>query len=260
VPYEDEDRGGGERRSAGVFDPHDVMRQRQQVAEAVAASIRGVPYGEVPARLCAVCVDLLPVTGAAISLDDGTGVRATLCATDVTAARLAETQNTLGEGPCLEVVSLRAPVFAPDLTGVDARRWPVFAQQAVALGAEAVFALPLGTGAVGIGTMDIYRSGKGSLDERETLRALLVADAVTSAMVGLQAASSGRPDSLMAGWMAQAQGGHDEVHHAVGMLMMQMNIGPDEALARLRAHAFAEERSVAEVARDVIARKVRLDE
>ncbi|MDX2553135.1 MULTISPECIES: hypothetical protein [Streptomyces] len=45
-------------------------------------------------------------------LGDGTEMGVVLCASDDVAARLAEVQYTLGEGPCMEAVRLRAPVFA----------------------------------------------------------------------------------------------------------------------------------------------------
>ncbi len=49
------------------------------------------------------------------------------------------------------------------------------------------------------------------------------------------------------------------VHNASGMISEQLHIGPDEALLRLRASAFVMERSVADLARDVVARKIRLE-
>jgi hypothetical protein len=43
------------------------------------------------------------------------------------------------------------------------------------------------------------------------------------------------------------------------MISVQLNVDLAEALARLRAHAFAQDRSVAEVADDVVARRLRFD-
>jgi len=48
------------------------------------------------------------------------------------------------------------------------------------------------------------------------------------------------------------------VHQATGMLSVQMAVSMDEALVRLRAHAFAHDKSVVEVSRDVVARRLRL--
>jgi hypothetical protein len=49
-----------------------------------------------------------------------------------------------------------------------------------------------------------------------------------------------------------------EVSQATGMLMAQLNIDAPEALARLRAHAYASGRSATDVARDILDRRLRL--
>jgi hypothetical protein len=43
------------------------------------------------------------------------------------------------------------------------------------------------------------------------------------------------------------------------MLMAQLNLAAPAALVRLRAHAYATYRSAAEVARDIIERRLRLE-
>ncbi|MFI6641961.1 ANTAR domain-containing protein [Streptomyces sp. NPDC050504] len=47
------------------------------------------------------------------------------------------------------------------------------------------------------------------------------------------------------------------MHQATGMISVRLGITPAIALLRLRAYAFAEERAVLEVARDVVARRLR---
>jgi AmiR/NasT family two-component response regulator len=47
-----------------------------------------------------------------------------------------------------------------------------------------------------------------------------------------------------------------EIHQATGMVLMQLDVGADAALARMRAHAFVEGRLLIEVARDVVARRL----
>ena len=49
------------------------------------------------------------------------------------------------------------------------------------------------------------------------------------------------------------------VHQASGMIMIQLGVEIYEALSRLRAFAFAEGRSVTDVARDVVARALRFN-
>jgi hypothetical protein len=43
------------------------------------------------------------------------------------------------------------------------------------------------------------------------------------------------------------------------MVMVQLGVSISDALARLRAYAFASNRPLAEVARDVVARRLRFD-
>lgn len=106
--------------------------------------------------MCRACVELLPITGASISLTAGSSARALWCAGDDTASRLAEAQDTLGDGPCQTAINRATPVLAGDLThGSDARRRPLFAHQAVELGVRAVFSLPLGASVLTVGTLDL---------------------------------------------------------------------------------------------------------
>jgi hypothetical protein len=120
-------------------------------------------------------------------------LRAMWCASDSTAARLAEAQYTLGEGPCQSALALVTPVLAADLTqGTDVRRWPVFAQQALQLGVRAVFSRPLGARAQAIGTLDLYRATGGGLSERHLRFALMVRDAITFAVLNLQSVTAPR--------------------------------------------------------------------
>ncbi|MGA5193186.1 GAF and ANTAR domain-containing protein [Streptomyces exfoliatus] len=152
------------------------------------------------------------------------------------------------------------PVLAADLTrGQDARRWPVFAQQAVALGVRALFSLPLGGSGLAIGSLDLYRDSPGPLSERDRSFAFPAADAITTALLALHAQED-EERGHTAGWLAAAESDHEEVHHATGMIMVHLGVGPDDALARLRAHAFSNGQSVTEAARDVIAGRIRFHE
>ncbi|MFE9768845.1 ANTAR domain-containing protein [Streptomyces sp. NPDC005808] len=156
------------------------------------------------------------------------------------------------------------PVLAADLTGgADARRWPVFAQRAVELGVRAVFSVPLGSDAVAIGSLDLYRRSPGPLTPRDTAGAFTASDAITLALMRAQAQaedmtaqSSGEPTS----WLDAAESGHEEVHYATGMLMVQLGVDPQQALARLRAYAYTQGVTATEAAREVLARRVEFDE
>lgn len=157
----------------------------ERAVGAVAAGLRGAGPAEAPGRLCGVAVDLLPVDGASVSLR-GDSMPLRLAASGDVAARLAELQATLGDGPCHHVLRTGAPVLARDLTDAAcAERWPVFAQQALGSGVRAVYALPLGSTAVCVGTLDLYSASPGGLTAHELHVALLVAGVMTVALTDL---------------------------------------------------------------------------
>lgn len=248
----DDDPGPG-RTGGGDPDPDGV-----RAADVIARGVRGAQPGEVPGRLCEVAVELLPVTGASVSLRSE-GMPVQLSASSAQAAHLAQIQATLGDGPCQSALEDGAPVLACDLTsGRDAGRWPVFAQQATEAGVRAVYAVPLGSGAVCVGTLDLYRDRPGGLTDRQLHVARIVAGVMTVALMALPHGDEPEtPDGE--DWLSGLATDHDEVYRAVGMIMAQLGVGSDDALARLRADAFAHGRTALEVARDVIAHRTRFD-
>ena len=62
----------------------------------------------------------------------------------------------------------------------------------------------------------------------------------------------------MAGELEIGAGFHFAVPNAAGMVSVQEGISVTEALIRLRAYAFSNDRLLADVAEDVLARRLRL--
>ncbi|WUA29861.1 GAF and ANTAR domain-containing protein [Streptomyces canus] len=222
-----------------------------RISDVIAEGVRGADPAEIPGKLCVAAVRLLPVVDASVSLrSDGMPVQ--LSASSPRAEYLSELQATLGDGPCTSAAETRAAVLATDLTsGRDADRWPVFAQQATAAGIRAVYVMPLGSDTVCVGTLDLYRDVPGELTRREVRIAELVASVMTVALTALPRGQENGPegDDL---WLSGLAKAHDEVYQAVGMIMVQLGVDSDEALARLRADAFADSRTALEVAHDVV--------
>ncbi|MFE7275583.1 GAF and ANTAR domain-containing protein [Streptomyces sp. NPDC057623] len=238
--------------------PGEREHGRERAADAIAEGVRGVGPGEIPARLCDVAVELLPVTGASVSLhSDGMPVQ--LGASSARAAYVTEIQATLGDGPCQSAAESGAPVLACDLTaGQDVLRWPVFAQQATAVGVRAVYSLPLGNDTMCVGTLDLYRDTPGDLTDPDLRTARVVAGMMTVALMALpRVEEAGEPGDER--WLSGLAVDQDQVYQATGMIMAQLGVGTDEALARLRAHAFANARTAVAVARDVVEHRLRFD-
>jgi ANTAR domain len=172
--------------------------------------------------------------------------------------RLAELQLMLGEGPCHDVLAAGAPVLTADLDdGVSARRWPAFAVEASRAGAAAMFAFPLIAGAIKAGAMGLYRDSPGPLPGRQFGDALLLAD--TATVLLLDAADSADGDGAMLDGHAPDLALHRaEIDQATGMVMVQLGVPAAQAFVRLRAYAYASDRRLAEVASDIVARRLRL--
>ncbi|MFJ4513236.1 GAF and ANTAR domain-containing protein [Streptomyces sp. NPDC088816] len=263
VPDEEPGRDEGHpERAGGTPREQDRTGGPLDVADVIAEGVRGVPAVEIPRRLCAVAVELLPVTGASVSLR-GNGMPVRMGASDPAAARLAEIQATLGDGPSLYAARAGAPVLASDLTaGRDARRWPVFAQQAAEAGVRAVYSVPLGDDAVCVGTLDLYGDAPHELSGRELHTARLVAGVMTLALMSLplDADDEDADAAMEASWLSVVAAEQDEVYQAIGMIMAQLGVGADEALALLRAHAFAQGRTALDAAHEVITHRMRFDQ
>jgi hypothetical protein len=65
------------------------------------------------------------------------------------------------------------------------------------------------------------------------------------------------PSGLLAAELEAGADFHHVVHQASGMIAAQLDVNVADALVRLRAHAFANDRPLAEVAADVVARRLR---
>jgi hypothetical protein len=220
-------------------------------------------------RICRACMSGLDVDGVVLSLLTATESRMTLWASDATAEMLEELQFTLNEGACMEAAATGRPVLVPDLHhSTETARWPMFAAAvAERTAVRALFALPLQWGTVNLGVLDLYRLTAGGLDPSQYRDALGVADLAALMMLGQRTdpelgtgPDAGGADPVGGSWLAEASGHRAEVHQAVGMVLTQLGIGPTEALARLRAHAFVEQQLLVDVARDVLAQRLRFTE
>jgi hypothetical protein len=178
--------------------------------------------------------------------------------TDAVSERLAELQLTLGEGPCPDAADDGALVLVSDLGELEAsRRWPLFAPAARQAGAAAIFAFPLRIGAIRAGVMGLYRDRAGPLSDEQLGDALTIADAAALLLI-----SADQEDEAAAagpgGQPADLAGHRAEIDQATGMLTEQLGVGIAEAFIRLRAYAYAHDRPLADLARDIVARRLRL--
>ena len=223
----------------------------------VLAAMADADAPSVVARLCVAAIGLLGLSGCGISLMVDGRLEGSAGVSDPVIAAVQELQLELGEGPCVDSWERDEPVGEADLAGPSLVRWPVFAGPAVDAGVRAVFAFPLHQGAIRIGVMVLYRNRAGTLSGEEWAQGVVLADVTSQIVLALQArAPEGQVHELLAGepphWA--------EVHQATGMVSAQLGVPGNVAFVRLRAYAFAERRALRVVARDVVARRLRLEE
>jgi hypothetical protein len=208
-----------------------------------------------PDRLCNVCMDVTATSGVGIMLKSRNVTRGSLGMTDAVSSFIEELQFMLGEGPCIDAYNLEVPIAEPDLADPTSR-WLGFTPPVLKAGVRALFAFPLRVGAVRIGSLDLYRDHSGALSDDQHADALIMADVVSQAVLTMQAEA---PLGELAAQLEAEMTPQNVVYQAVGMVSAQLGVSVDESLIRLKAHAFANDRLLTELAQDVLARRLRFD-
>jgi ANTAR domain len=226
---------------------------------AAQAASRGGPASVADA--CAAAVTAVAVSGAAVTAATMAAAGHVICVTDEVSERLAELQLMLGEGPCPDAFGGGGPVLARDLGDREADgRWPGFAPAALLAGAAAMFAFPLQIGAIRAGVLGLYRKWPGPLSARQFGDALLFADTATLLLLDGPDRAAGSPGAAAGpgGQSGELALHRAEIDQATGMLTEQLGVGIEEAFVRLRGYAYAHDRRLIDVARDIVARRLRL--
>ncbi|MFC7502114.1 GAF and ANTAR domain-containing protein [Nocardioides sp. CPCC 206347] len=234
------------------------MATRGKTASGILASLLSSDQepATILSRLCDDCARDIPVTGVGLALINDDGHQGVVAATDGLAAAMEDLQFSLGEGPCIDASRHRRPVLQPELARTAMARWPAFGPEALDAGIEAIFAFPLQVGAIRIGILDLYRDQPGSLAPEAVADALTYADAAVQVVLHLQSQVS--PGGGLPPQLAHPMENRAEVHQATGFVSVVAAVTLAEALQLLRAHAYAAERPILLVARDVLAGTLRI--
>ncbi|GAB3661789.1 GAF domain-containing protein [Actinocorallia lasiicapitis] len=208
------------------------------------------------AHACLACADRIGAAGAVLTLSRD-GQNEPVFTGDSRGAELADLQYTLGEGPSLDALADDRLVMIDDVAAVEAgARWPVFAPAATALGVRAMVALPIRIGAVRIGALELYRDRPGRFTAAETLDLLAYADALVVLVLDHRGEISPAAERFLDGEFVERRAG---VHQAAGMVSVQLDVDVADAMARLRAYAYLNDRRLADVAAAVIERRLSFD-
>jgi hypothetical protein len=237
------------------------------ISDGMAEVLRLLRLGEVgdPARACARA---LGAEGVALSLLLGAERTAEpLWYHPDLSARFEELQFTLGEGPGPDAVSTGSPVLEPDLERVRPERWPALLPAARDLGVHGVCCFPLGVGAIRVGVLTLLCDGERRLSRQQYTDAAALTATLTGALLngdrrdgGGGEGGDGNGPELGTALEPPSALSRAVVHQATGMVSAQLDVSIQEALLRLRAHAYGSERPLGEIAADVVARRLRFND
>ena len=223
------------------------MEERPVLLGQLTRVLAGTPVqSPLPLRLCLAFTEIVDAQGAAITIGFNVPDRATLCATDSLADRAEDSQDTLREGPSLDAFRTRTPVCG--LTHSEqVSRWPMLSRSLDRAGHPVLLhAFPMQPDTEVLGVLSTYQThGRGL--SRSCEDAQFLANAIGVAVLGGMD-SAEDADQLWAN--------RDQVSQATGMVVAQLKIAPPDALALLRAHAFAHGTTVAAVSRGVLDRSL----
>jgi hypothetical protein len=212
--------------------------------------------GGQPPSLCSVAAEITGLDGAGISLSSESEELTSLCISNDMARVLMDLELVLGEGPGIDASMGGIAVDEADLFDTDETRWVAYAPQAAAAGARAVFGFPVRMGAVRFGALSLFRESPGPLSEDQASDAYLMASVIGRALLTMQA---GSPSGDLAQELRGQSGLDFRVHQAAGMVAVQGSISVKEALVLIRAHAYATQSELVQLARAIVTRATRFD-
>ena len=239
--------------------PLNGRRAHAMALVATEASLPGDPQGTAGdlRRLCSAAVKALPMWGAGLSLMSEAGVRGVAAASDPSSERVDELQFTLGEGPCMDAFTTRRPVLVPDLDQVARRAGPSTPLQRTKKGCARCSRSRCRSAPPGSACSTCIATCRRCLTADELAQSLTFADVATSMLLDGQEEA---PTGAAASGLAEVLEYRYELYQAQGMVMVQLGVSLVEALAVMRAYAYSHDRDLADVARDVVSRRLRLDQ
>ncbi len=233
----------------------DAARLLGALARVLAMEPDSLPLCE---RICRACAAVVEADGAAITLVPASPERVVLCATDPIAARIEDVQEVVAEGPSNHAFTHNQAIeyIVAGAEVGQAGQWDRFAGNVHdLLGPVTVRAVPIRPGRRNsdevLGVLMLYRRGARPMDPQADAIQVL-ADAVGAALIR-DPGGLGQPAELEDGgpWSRRAP-----IHQATGMLVAQLRLTPLDALVLMRAHAYAHDQSLDEVAGLILSREL----
>ena len=155
------------------------------LSEFASTMLTDFPIQGILDQLVRRIVEVLPITGAGVTLISDTTSPHYATASDSTALQYEKLQTELNEGPCIVSYRTGNAVAIADLR--EERRFPLFVPRAIEAGLSAVFTFPLRQGEKRLGALDLYRDTPGPLSDDAMTVAQTLADVASAYLLNAQA-------------------------------------------------------------------------
>lgn len=202
----------------------------------------------LPHRICEAGRQMLSADGAALTLATAEGARLQVYASDELTMQLEDLQDVVEQGPSIDALRsgvVQIAAFAAEGDG----KWPMMHEHGARLGfTGTLLSVPLVVDDRVIGALSAHRQRPEAPEDRDVGTFLGVALATALLQDPELAAAN---DACSASWPSKAQ-----INQATGMVVAQVGVLPEDALALLKGHAFAQNTTLLEVARHVIERTI----
>lgn len=208
--------------------------------------------GTLVGAVCLTTVGAIGVDGAGLSLLTSEH-RGPVCSHGAFASLGEELQFSLGEGPCIDAFEAWELIEVSHLASQEGMRWPIFSEEMSDAGAGSLASFPLRIGGARFGALTLYRSAHGELSADQVADGYVMAQLAAHLIVAEQARIGGDQDisDFETGFARM-----EPIHQATGMIMAQLSVGAEDALARLRGAAYTAQRSALDLAMDIVAGEV----
>jgi diguanylate cyclase (GGDEF)-like protein len=165
-----------------------VMATDRQLSELLSefacTMVATIPVQGILDHLVQRIVEILPITGAGVTLISAVTDPRYVAASDGSALLYEQLQSDLNEGPCLVASETGEALSVPDLR--QNRRFEQFGPRALSAGLMAVFTFPLRRADNCLGALDLYSDHPGPLAGDDLAAAQTLADVTAAYLVNAQ--------------------------------------------------------------------------
>lgn len=170
-----------------LTEPSSKDQLSEVLSEFARTMLTDFPIQGILDRLVRRTVEIMPITGAGVTLISEKSRPRYVAASDKGALLFEQIQSQLDEGPCLMAFKTGESVAIPDLTAE--LRFPRFVPSVLEAGLAAAFTFPLHHGDSPLGALDLYRDSPGPLSDHDMGVAGTLADVASAYLVNAQARS-----------------------------------------------------------------------